>query len=653
LVRRSLVVLALVTAIAGAASILLSAHAGLRSSNPRDGVRLGETPTQIQLSFFERPETVLSSIQVLDSAGAAYQAGAPMAVPDDPLSLVIPVRPLAQGVYIVHWRIVSAIDGHVTSGSYAFGVRVSPGSASAAAANTYPATSRFEIAARSVLLFGLIAVLGAAGAGLGGFGGTRATSLAAGGWCVAAAGLVLLASAQMRNTGVSLTDLPRTAIGRAVLWRAAALGVAAASLAVASVARKRKRPRAQFIATAMAAVAALGAIAAHVIAGHAAAVPRLPTLAIAIQWLHFTAAAVWIGGLAALLLAVRGEPAPAKTAAVRRFSLVAAIALVIVAITGAARAVQEIPAWTPIVSTVYGRAVLAKALLLVVIASFGAVNRWYSVPAAAATLRPLRRAASVELLLMAAVVIAAGTLGALPPPSSGGLVEAGTLDVSGADFATSARATLTAMSDQPGPNRFTVRVLDFDTKAPIRDARVTLRFTPVDDPGIAPTSLRLEPRPGDLYEGSGANLSFEGRWRVVVLIERAGTSTEVPLDVEVRGAPLAVSVDRRPGRPVRYSVAIRGEGAIWISPDPERAGPATLRITSIDLLSEHRPIDAIVVTAAAGDGPVRQLSVHRIDSSNFTADVDLQAGRNTIIVIARAVDGARLRAAAEIDVPSR
>ena len=182
------------------------AHDCLRLSSPRDGVRLGDTPSRIDLSFFERPETVASTIRVLDTAGAAYHVGAPQAVPGDPLSLSIPVRPLKPGVYIVHWRIVSAIDRHATAGVYAFGVRVSPGSSSVAAVNTYPATSRAEIAARAILILGLAVMIGGAAAALGGFGGTSAAALIAWGGVVAASGISVLAWAQMRNTGVGVPN---------------------------------------------------------------------------------------------------------------------------------------------------------------------------------------------------------------------------------------------------------------------------------------------------------------------------------------------------------------------------------------------------------------------------------------------------------------
>jgi len=68
---------------------------------------------------------------------------------------------------------------------------------------------------------------------------------------------------------------------------------------------------------------------------------------------------------------------------------------------------------------------------------------------------------------------------------------------------------------------------------------------------------------------------------------------------------------------------------------------------------EERDIEEIVVTAAAGDGPTRQRPVRRLDRGRFVADVELEAGRNRIAAIARAIDGTRLRAAVDLDVPAR
>jgi copper transport protein len=650
---RTLAVFALAAAIAGLRPGEVGAHAGLRASEPRDGVRLGDTPKQVKLSFFERPEVALSAIRVLDTAGTAYHLDRPEPLPADPLSLVIKVRPMKEGIYIVHWRIVSAVDGHATAGSYAFGVRVNPGGASTAAPNTYPAASRFEMVARWILTVGLVTLLGAATAAIGRFGGTRDLGLATLGWTLALGGLALLAEAQARNANSTVTDLLRTSIGRALDWRLFAIGAGALALAVARRSHRTARPGLHAAAMSAVAMAALAAMGVHVAAGHAAAVRRLPAAAIGIQWLHFAATGAWVGGLAALMTGVRGEPGAAKTQAVRRFSAMAGVALVVVAGTGLVRAVQEMSSWAQLASTAYGQAILAKVVLLIAIAGVGAVNRWRSVPAVPRTLHPLRRMAAVELPLMIAVLGVAAVLGALPPPSAGRLFEVSTMDVSGVDFATTVRARLTVGSDQPGPNRFTVRVVDYDSRQPIDGARVSLRFIPVDDPGMASSSLPLDARPDGIYEGSGANLSFDGRWKATVLVQRGSTSSEVPLEIETRTAPQPVSIQRMPGQAPQYTVTLRREGVIVVSPDPERPGPSTLHIEVADILREPRSVDDIVVTLAAGKAPARQESVHRVDRSSFTATVELRSGPNQIVVVAKATDGARLRAVLDITVPAR
>ena len=92
-----------------------AAHAGLRLSDPLEGVALGDSPTVVRLSFSEAPEPSLSSVRVVDPNGGAHHVGLARRAPDDPLSLLIDVRPLERGVYIVSWRTVSAVDGHTSA----------------------------------------------------------------------------------------------------------------------------------------------------------------------------------------------------------------------------------------------------------------------------------------------------------------------------------------------------------------------------------------------------------------------------------------------------------------------------------------------------------------------------------------------------------
>jgi copper transport protein len=623
------------------------AHAGLRSSDPVSGATLGDSPTRVRLSFWEKPEVSLSIIRVLDTHGAAYQIGPAEGVAGDPQSLAVRVRPLDRGVYIVSWRVISALDGHATTGSYAFGVRATPTGA-AIAAITFPSgTLPLEMLARWIFLAGLILMLGGTAANVARFGGASDLKLAVGAWVLAVAGLLLLAEAQRRNAATSFAHLLVTSVGKALIWRALAVFIAGGALLMT---RKAQQPQARRVAMAAVALGAMAAIAIHVASGHAAA-GRWPLVTISAQWAHFGAAGIWLGGLAALLLGTRGAPSTAKTAAVRRFSAIAAVGLLVVATTGTLRGLTEVSSWGELTNNGYGRVLIAKFALLVLVAALGALNRWRSVPAVPTSLRRLRWTASGELALACGALAAAAALGTLPPPAAARLVAPPVLDLSGSDFATTVRVRLTTGSDQPGPNRFVVQIVDYDAKTTVRAERVSLRFTPLDDPDFPPTSLALAASPDDSYTGSGANLAFDGRWRVTVLIERTSGSTQVPLELEVGSTLQFVSIERIPGQAPKYTVALATGDSLRISPDPERAGQSKIYVTCFNRFSDAREIEHLVVTIAAGDGSARPQAVQRLDGSRFVVDVDLQPGKNKVMAIAKTRDGARLRAAVTLSVP--
>ncbi|HEX6130819.1 MAG TPA: CopD family protein, partial [Actinomycetota bacterium] len=355
------------------------------------------------------------------------------------------------------------------------------------------------------------------------------------------------------------------------------------------------------------------------------------------QWAHFAAAGVWLGGLAALLLGVRGAPSAVKSAAVRRFSAVALAALAVVAGTGVLRAVDELGSWRELGSTGYGRAVVLKVLLLAAIIGLGALHRRRSLPAAARDLGPLRRISQGELLLAAAALAVAAVLGSIPPPAAGqGTLPPG-IEASGA--ADGVRVELSAASASPGANAFTVRLEGGG--GPVR-----LRFRPLDDPGEAETTLALR-REGGSFTGTGDNLAFDGRWRVTV---EAGPA-RVPLEVEVQTPPQRLSVERIPGQAPKYTVKVDLRNLMRFSPQPERPGRSLVTVTSYDEIEDEQPLASLVVTHAAGDGPARQVPVRRVGPGRFVAEVELVAGRNTLTGIARKPDGARLRASAGLDVP--
>ena len=397
--RHYVVFAALVVALGGPGADSALAHAGLIVADPLPGAGLGATPTAIRLTFSENAQASLSSIRVVDDNGRAHQVGKVTTVAGDPHSVAVRLQQLGRGVYTVTWRVVSAVDGHATAGAYAFGVGVVPTGPTVTTGSTSPVASRLEMVARWVMLIGLVALLGAGVASVARFGSASGDLLLGTcGWLAAAVGLVLLAEAQRRIADTSFDALVRTPVGHALAWRALAIGAAGAALLLARRAYGWRRRAAM----AGAALASFAAMVVHIAAGHAASGAWPEWLSVALQSAHFAAAGIWIGGLAALLLGLRGAPSTRKVVAVRRFAVAAATGFIVIAATGTARAVEELTTWRDLTSTGYGRAVLAKIALLLAIGVVAARNRLRSVPAAAQNLRPLRRLSGVELVLATA-----------------------------------------------------------------------------------------------------------------------------------------------------------------------------------------------------------------------------------------------------------
>ncbi|MEV0357625.1 cytochrome c oxidase assembly protein [Nocardia sp. NPDC050697] len=136
--------------------------------------------------------------------------------------------------------------------------------------------------------------------------------------------------------------------------------------------------------------------------------------------LHLVSAAVWAGGLAAVLAHALRDGSHTALAA-RRFSAVAAVAFAVIAASGVINAWVRVPPGD-LLDTTYGRLVLAKAAALIVLGIFGYLQRRAALPALAADpgdRRALVRFAGVEVLLLAATFGLAAGLGRTPPPAPG------------------------------------------------------------------------------------------------------------------------------------------------------------------------------------------------------------------------------------------
>ncbi|MHA6793168.1 cytochrome c oxidase assembly protein [Pseudonocardia bannensis] len=140
--------------------------------------------------------------------------------------------------------------------------------------------------------------------------------------------------------------------------------------------------------------------------------------------LHVLAASLWVGGLVAVIgLAAGGTRGADRNAAlstaVPRFSRLALVCWVVLALTGVTNALIRVP-FGALVGSSYGRLVLGKIAALLALGVLGAVHRRRSVNAAArGETSALLRLGGVEVLLMLGTIGLAVALGRSAPPETG------------------------------------------------------------------------------------------------------------------------------------------------------------------------------------------------------------------------------------------
>lgn len=163
--------------------------------------------------------------------------------------------------------------------------------------------------------------------------------------------------------------------------------------------------------------------------GHAAAIEPNPLRAIAVDFVHLAAAAVWAGALPALILLLRAsaredgaDARPYAVIATRRFSRWALVTVLVLGATGAVNTLTHVGDLAGLVGTRYGHLLLVKLAAFALALVFAALNRRRFLPAlglAADVGRPamkrLARAATVEALLVVVVLGVVAALGVTPP----------------------------------------------------------------------------------------------------------------------------------------------------------------------------------------------------------------------------------------------
>ncbi|MEA2124593.1 MAG: copper transport protein [Solirubrobacteraceae bacterium] len=513
--RRPLfIALALSLALPGAAS----AHAQLDGTTPARGAQLDRGPARVVFRFSENVTAGSGSVRVFDGRGREVQDGSPE-TDGTRVSVRLP-GDLPDGGYTATYRVISA-DSHPVSGGFSFSVGAGgPGPQSVdrllEASASGPVTATALGAARAVQYAAITLAVGTLLLLLGlwpaGFEAVRPVfaarcarllvGAAAAGAVSGVAGILL----ERAQADATLGEVLGTRFG--VTW---GVGVVAWP-ALAALRRSR---------LAVLPVAWLCLLPA--LGGHAGSEGWLMFGA---NVVHVVAIAGWIGGLAVLVLALRGAtgalPAEHRTSLLAgtlgRFSAFAGVAVAVILATGIVQSVVELSAWRELVHTGYGRAVLVKLGLFAVLLGFGAVNRRRILPAlrtaAAAGAAPgrvgvlLRRSLRLEL---AVGIVVLGVTGALATYAPGKVSDTG--PVSESAVLGPARLELTVDPARVGANE--VHLYLFERRSGAQWDRAK-ELTATAERGALELPVDLRKAGPGHYVAAQATLPRRGTWTLAV-----------------------------------------------------------------------------------------------------------------------------------------
>ncbi|MSO18097.1 MAG: hypothetical protein CK520_03355 [Actinobacteria bacterium] len=394
--RRGRGVLALLAVVLGAVVLWASpasAHASLVEATPAPGSVLTDSPAAIELQFTESVETNSGAIRVYNTdANRVDNAGA--SVTGNTVRMALPSLP--DGSYITTWRVISG-DSHPIRGAFTFQVGESVDQS---------ATSRkvLNLADRLLDSRGGGTTVGAV------YGVTRALIFIGLALLIGGVAFVVLIDRAARTSSrihrIVGLGFFLTVLGAVVgLWvygpysaglsgggsfsllnetlgtRFGQVGVARlALLAVAGVLAYWlfARPAVPRVWYWLAGVVGIALAATPGVAGHASTGDWVP-IALVTDTFHVSAMALWIGGLVALaavtLTAFVRTTVPDPPLVLKRFSKMAMTCVGVLIVTGAFQTWRQVGSLDQLRSTDYGRILIVKLLLFVVMLVLAAFAR--------------------------------------------------------------------------------------------------------------------------------------------------------------------------------------------------------------------------------------------------------------------------------------
>ena len=522
-VRRSLAVICVSIFLGGfIAPGIASAHAILDSSSPASSSVLPETPKEIRLDFNEKVEATLGDIRLFNSQQKEVQIGSLVRSSSDATVVTASLPTLDNGVYVVVWRVVSA-DGHPATGAFPFEIgestsgtadvllsKVLAGIETSSSLNKPMAFMRLLGFLAVIVLIGFISLTwGSALLDLPS--ASRIMKTATVGLAFSSTGILLLQGPVLEGSSWGsifdaslIANVVQQRLGIALLVRlgcVVAWGFAIALLPL----RNRAWWQNMVVITSLVTVGTFSS------SGHASAA-SLPVLFIAIDVVHLTAISMWVGAL--VCMAMLAKKNDVSVLAVR-FSRMATWTMPITVVTGVVQGVHLLGGISGITDSSYGKYLIAKTALVVLIITFGAAGRRRLSQGSASSIGGLIKWESALVVLVLAIT--SFLVASSPNPASSQSASFSATLVQGGIV-----ADLLVTPTRVGPSEVHVILTPpGGSLSPVISASVRFSLPSSDIPPIPATLIAISPN----HWSGVVQFPFAGEWEMEARVEPVPNQT--------------------------------------------------------------------------------------------------------------------------------
>lgn len=503
-------------------AVAASAHAELVSTDPPAGSHVTTSPKSVTLTFGEHVEISLGAIRVYDASGRAVSVSTARHPNGDGDKVAVDLPKLADGSYVVAWRVVSA-DSHPVHAAFTFTV-------GSAAANVKPGLIATLLAhdggnssVGAALAIDRFIVFAGVAIGVGGLAfitlvwPAGRVSRSAGrliiiAFVVAAVGsFVMIALQAAYATGQGFSEAFKPSGWRAVVntqsgrwWLVRSLVLAA--LGVLAMSRSSSDRR-EWRASATVVVVALFVAMAY--GGHGAN-GRYWALGLIDTVVHLGAMTIWIGGLLLLAFALRPAAQSDRAAISRRFSSLAFSSVVVLAASGVVEGWRQVGTFDSLTSTTYGHLLLVKTGLVVLVLAVAFFSRRF---VKSGTTDRLGRAIRGEIVVAAAVLVVTALLvNAAPAIGQQAKPFAATL------FAGSRTATVDIDPAKAGASNV-MHIYLFDPNSTLKPAGSITAQISLAERDLGPISVPLTNAGPNHAITNDLQFPFAGTWTVEVMAQ--------------------------------------------------------------------------------------------------------------------------------------